>query len=135
MRIIVLVLLLLWGTPTVPCKTEDGPQIIPIRILDNSEETERINRMPALVPIVAYYNSSTSAVFIQFLHDFGDMGVNINTKGGNGRHVAAVATDVIVGVALSGVTGFWGAVAAAAVSALASEAMENGEMDPDSGTD
>ena len=57
------------------------------------------------------------------------------TKGGDGRHVAAVATDVIVGVALSGVTGFWGAVAAAAVSALASEAMENGEMDPDSGTD
>jgi len=87
MRIIVLVLLLLWGTPTVPCKTEDGPQIIPIRILDNSEETERINRMPALVPIVAYYNSSTSAVFIQFLHDFGDMGVNINNNStGEFRH-------------------------------------------------
>ncbi len=41
MRIIVLVLLLLLGMPTVPYKTENEPQIIPIRILDNSEETEQ----------------------------------------------------------------------------------------------
>lgn len=56
-------------------------------------------------------------------------------KEDNARHVVAVATDVFVGAVFSGLTGFWGAVAAGAIGALASEVMENGEMDPDSTTD
>lgn len=58
------------------------------------------------------------------------------TKGDDkARHVVAVATDVFVGAVFSGLTGFWGAVAAGAIGALASEVMENGEIDPDSTTD
>ncbi len=51
------------------------------------------------------------------------------------RHAVAAATDVFVGAALSGVTGFWGSVAAGAVAALASQAIEKGEINPDSTTD
>lgn len=58
------------------------------------------------------------------------------TKGDDrARHVIAVATDVIVGAACSGMTGFLGAVAAGAIGALASEVMANGEINPDSTTD
>ena len=52
-------------------------QFIPIRVLDNTTETEREHRSQVYIPIQAFYDDFTSSIYIQFLQSIGDVYIDV----------------------------------------------------------
>ena len=56
----------------------DKSQDIPIYVLDHTAETGgQRHRAPAYIPMYAYYNESSSSVFLHFLQNLGEVTVMI----------------------------------------------------------
>lgn len=84
MKRILLLLFILCLSMKISWSIGDNHQFIPIYILDNTNIEERPNRVPAFVPIQAYYDIQFSAVCLSFTECLGDITITVmNLSKGN----------------------------------------------------